>query len=184
MEMCVMAGFSLYTEPWISGYLDNPDFIEYTDYYVKKATTNPRAIEMNDENVNATINSEEFAPQRDENTPPPLQPSRGVGEAVRSDEEINNMLNLDEYYFERFHLSNAKKRDVALEKRRNTDLAKQIYTFMKNTYTNPLSLKEIARISIRNHLLAIDHRMKLKVERHLSLPNRLKDYLLMREFNL
>ncbi len=174
-----MAGFSLYSEPWISGYLDNPDFIEYTDYYVKKATTNPRVIDMNDENVN-TENS-------DQNAYADVSTARNEAAqrvALRSDEEINNMLNLDEYYFERFHLSNAKKRDVESERKKNTELAKKIYTFIKHTYTNPLSLKEIARIKIRNHLLSLDHKMKIKIENDLVLPNRLKDYLLMKEFNL
>jgi hypothetical protein len=177
MEMCVMAGFSLYSEPWINGYLENPDFIEYTDYYVKKATTNPRAIDMNDENADA-VNSDDVDMQapRDENA----QQRTGL----RSDEEINKMLNLDEYYFERFHLSNAKKRDVESERKKSTELAKKIYTFIQNAYTNPLSLKEIARIKVRNHLLSLDHKMKTKIENDLVLPNRLKDYLLMKEFNL
>ena len=162
MEICVMAGFRLRDEAWINEYLGNPDFIEYTDYYVRKA--------------NETEASEETAA---------LAENAAESIESRSDQQINDMLNADEYYFERFHLSGNKKRDPDSERKRSAELAKKIYTFIKYHYKNPLTLKEIARIKIRQHLLAIDHRLKPKVERQLSsLPNQLKDFLLMKEFHL
>ena len=79
MQLCILAGFNLYNEPWIEAYIVNPDFIEYTDYYVKRATS--QEISSGDEN------SESEAAQL----------------IRKSDQEINDLLNLDEYYNERFN---------------------------------------------------------------------------------
>lgn len=160
MTMCVMAGFSLYDEQWISEYLENPDFIEYTDYYVKRATSH--------------VNSERSSESNSD--------SEAANDLMRkNDQEINDLLNLDEYYFERFHLNNSKKN---LDKKRQAEVAKKIYYFIQYYYTNPLSLKELARIQIRNNLLKVDFKMKIKVENDLPLPKRLKSYILLEEFNL
>ena len=95
----------------------------------------------------------------------------------KTDEEIANLLNLDEYFFERFHY---KKK---LNKEKCTHVAMKIYQFIKYYCSNPLSLKELARIQERKDLLNTDYKMKCKIENDLNLPTRLKDYLLFKEFN-
>ena len=90
MRMCILAGFNLYNEPWVDGYLENPDFIEYTDYYVKKATSQ----DLNSNPVSSEENSDSEAAQL----------------SRKSDQELNDLLNQDEYYFERFHKKSIKKK--------------------------------------------------------------------------
>lgn len=158
MRMCILAGFNLYNEPWVDGYLENPDFIEYTDYYVKKATSQ----DLNSNPVSSEENSDSEAAQL----------------SRKSDQELNDLLNQDEYYFERFH----KKSQKNLDKKNSADLAMNIYKLIKYHYTNPMSLKDLSRIAIRTHLLSIDYKMKFKIENGLPLPNRLKNYLLFKEF--
>jgi hypothetical protein len=174
MQLCVKSGFDMYNENWISEYLENPDFIEYTDYYVKKATSSTASD----------------AESLDESSPSPRAASSSSSVSIdeneanlimlKSDQELNELLNMDEYFFERFH---SKKFRLKSDNKSNTDIARRIYTFIRHSYTNPLSLKEISRIKIRKHLLTIDYKMKFKIQ-SLPLPNRLKDYLLMKEFNL
>lgn len=184
MEMCIMAGFNMYNEPWINTYLENPDFIEYTDYYVKKATHNKRAIEVN------TSSSDSESSDESSNSTSSISTNNNgqLNELMnKTDEEINDLLNMDEYYFERFHLTKSSRRGNATvndQKRRNAELAKSIYNLIRYHYTNPLSLKELARIQVRKSLLDVDFRMKCNVEERLPLPKRLKDYLLLKEFNL
>lgn len=160
MQMCVMAGFKLHQESWIGSYLDNPDFIEYTDYYVKKASSYTNETSENSSGSSSDVEANFM---------------------TKTDTEINDLLNLDEYYFERFHSRNKKLKD---DKKNAAELARKIFSYIKHYYTNPLSLKEIARIQIRKNLLEVDYKMKFKIENDLPLPNRLKDYLLMKEFNL
>ena len=159
-----MAGFRLYDEPWIGEYIENPDFIEYTDYYVKRATRTNSDL--------ATDSSDEASTNSD---------SEITELMTKSNQEISDLLDLDEYFFERFHLSNQKKRS---DKKRNAELARKIYTLVKYHYTNPMSLKELSRIKIRQHLLKQDYKMKFKVQNDLPLPKRLKEYLLLEEFNI
>lgn len=63
----------------------------------------------------------------------------------------------------------------------NHELRKKIYNFIKYSFTNPLTLQELARISIRKHLLTLDYRIKDRVTA-LYYPNRLKKYILFNEF--
>lgn len=187
MNMCVMAGFNLKREPWIKTYLANPDFIEYTDYYVKIATykVNERIENSEDDDAEFSSLESSLSSSSTKNT---NSNSPDLAELMeKTDQEINDLLNLDEYYFERFHLNKNKssKKCSALDsRRRNTEVAKNIYKFIEYFYTNPLSLKELARIQIRKSLLAVDYKMKYKIEDELCLPKRLKDYLLLKEFNL
>lgn len=60
---------------------------------------------------------------------------------------------------------------------------KNIYSLIKYHFRNPLSLRDLARIKIRNFLLKIDSKIKFRIER-LWLPQQLKKYLLFEEFNL
>lgn len=188
MSMCVMAGFNLYNEPWINTYLDNPDFIEYTDYYVK-LVANRRVIHDTDE-PSPSSSSSSSPPSRDElNSSSDSSNGELTALMNKTDQEINDLLNMDEYYFERFHLTKSRRRTgtvaaVESTKKRNAERAKNIYTFIRHFYTNPLSLKELARIQIRKSLLAVDFRMKHKIEEELRLPRRLKDYLLLKEFDI
>ena len=156
-----MAGFNLHKmEPWIKEYLENPDFIDYTDYYVKRATSVNNAIsEVPGDSQNETADQNELL--------------------NKTDQEINEMLYLDEYFFERFHSSSNRRRN---DHKKSADVAKRIHAFIKYSYTNPLSLKELSRISIRKSLLSIDYKMKFKIEHDLPLPNRLKNYLQFKEF--
>lgn len=189
-----MAGFRLRNEPWISTYLDNPDFINYTDYYVRKATTNRNRVNANesyaDESfLSSSDSSSSSASSSDESS------SGGELAALmnKTDQEISDLLNMDEYYFERFHLSKTSRQNRASKSnyysndttaKRNAEVARKIYSFIKHYYTNPLSLKELARIQVRKNLLDVDYRMKYKIEEDLKLPRRIKEYLLLNEFNL
>ena len=157
MQLCILTGFCLYDEPWISQYLDNPDFITYTEQRVirRYKDSNPPSEEENSDTEVDDLSN-------------------------RTDQEINELLNLDEYFFDRFHLSRHKTKD----KRKEDELAIRIYTVIKYYYTNPLTLKELARIQIRNCLLKSDFKMKIKIERNLILPKRIREYLLFKEFNL
>lgn len=154
MHFCVMAGFNLYKmEPWIKEYLQNPDFIDYADYYVKRATNS-----LQNES-NEPLDSELLK---------------------KTDEEINDMIYLDEYFFERFHSSRRTRKDA----KTSSELAKNIYAYIKHTYTNPLSLKALSRIQVRNKMLRNDFKLKFKIDKGLHIPRRLKDYLLFKEFDI
>ena len=155
MQLCILAGFNLKNEPWVDAYIVNPDFIEYTDYYIKRATSQ----EIN----NGEDNSD----------------SEAVYLIQKTDQEISDMLNLDEYYFERYHFNSQDKK---MDKNKTADLAKKIYNLVKYHYTNPLSLKELARIHVRKSLLDVNYKMKFKIENDLPLPKCMKDYLLFKEF--
>ena len=161
MQLCIMAGFDLYDEPWIGEYIENPDFIEYTDYYVKRATrANPDLASENSSDNSDTEITELI---------------------IKSNQEISDLLDLDEYFFERFHVKSQKRRS---DQKRNAEVARKIYALVKYYYTNPKSLKELSRIKIRQQLLKQDYKMKFKVEKDLPLPKSLKEYLLLREFNI
>ena len=157
MKLCILAGFKLNrTEQWIKEYVANPDFIDYADYYVKRAT-NSRGQQQEDENSELSIQS-------------------------RTGQELNEILYLDEYFYERFNSSNYKRKSS--DYKRNSEMSKSIYEYIKEVYTNPLSLKELSRITVRNQMLKKDFKMKFSVENELIIPKRLKDYLLFKEFNL
>ena len=63
----------------------------------------------------------------------------------------------------------------------NRELIRKIYSLLKYSFTNPLSLQELSRIAIRKHLLSLDYKIKTRIE-SLFYPNRLKNYLLFNEF--
>ena len=161
MQLCVMAGFNLKEESWINNYIENPDFIEYTDFYVRKATSPEKNSSSDDDNSSNNSDVTELQ--------------------TKTDQEIAEILNLDEYFFERFHL---KDRNKKLNKEKCTDIAKKIYQFIKYYNSNPLSLKELSRIQVRKQMLDINYKMKYNIEKGLEIPARLKDYLLFKEFNL
>lgn len=158
MSMCIMAGFKLNDEPWISEYLQNPDFIQYTDYYVKRAMSSSSS---DSESGNDSLSEGELA--------------------RKTDQELNELLNLDEYYFERFHRKSAHKNN---NQKKQAELAKNIFRLINYHYTNPLSLKEICRIAIRDQMLNKNFRLKYSVENELFLPKILKSFILMEEFKL
>lgn len=155
MQMCILAGFKLHNEPWIESYIVNPDFIEYTDYYVKRATS--QELSSSDENSD----------------------SEAIQLITKSDQEITDLLDLDEYYNERFHFNNQHRK---IDKTKKADLAKKIYNLVRYAYSNPLSLKELSRIQLRKSLIDVDYKMKFKIENDLPLPKSLKDYLMFKEF--
>ncbi|CAF0957382.1 unnamed protein product [Brachionus calyciflorus] len=162
MYMCVMAGFCLYDEPWINEYLQNPDFIQYTDYYVRRALSSSSSS-----NSDFETSSDDSLSETDLSR--------------KTDQEINDLLNLDEYYFERFH---RKKTSNDTNQKKQAELAKSIFKFIGYYHSNSLSLKELSRIAVRRQLLRKDSKLKYSVENELFLPKRLKSYLLMEEFNL
>lgn len=157
MRICIMAGFNLRRmEPWIKEYLENPDFIDYPDYYVKRATNSL------DNSANRWI-------------------SDG---AQRTEQELNEMIYLDEYFYNRYHSSSNKRKSCADHKRNSADQAKHIYSFIKHTSSNTLSLMELSRIAVRKAMVSSSSNMRESVEGRLHIPRRLKEYLLFKEFNL
>lgn len=161
MQLCIMAGFNLCKmEPWIKEYLENPDFIDYADYYVKRATNTlkNRVESRQDESLDETE----------------LQ--------KKTDQEINEMIYLDEYFAKRFQ---SGRRGGKNQYKNSAEQAKYIYAFIKHTSSNPLTLKELSRISVRDTMLKNkDFKMKFKIDQGLHIPQRLKDYLLFKEFDL
>jgi len=98
----------------------------------------------------------------------------------KTDQEISELIYLDEYFSERFHSRRRENRDAV----RSSEVAKTIYAFIKQAYTNPLSLKELCRIRVRDSMVRQDFKMKFRIENELHIPQRLKEYLLFKEFNL
>ena len=78
------------------------------------------------------------------------------------------MKTLTEYYEDKL---NGKQNESPLSQQ-------SAYDLLKHYYTNPLSLKELCRIHIRNKLLEIDFKLKDKIQTQLPLPIRIKNYLL------
>ncbi len=99
--------------------------------------------------------------------------SNDVEVYIRNENEIVEMLSLDDYYNQRYHQN----------KNTNIELTKKIYSLIRYNYFNPLSLKQLARIQIRKSLISIDYKIKTKILRF-DLPNSLKSYLLLEEYNL
>jgi hypothetical protein len=100
----------------------------------------------------------------------------------KTDAEIAEILMFDEFYFEKYNARSKKEKvkNVALNNELN--LAKNMYCLMKYHYTNPLSLQQLSRITIRKSLCKIDYRIKDKIENILVYPKRLKRFLLFEEF--
>ena len=73
----------------------------------------------------------------------------------KSDQELNDMLDKDQYFFERFQIKMKKRRSQVEHVNSQQLLLRNIRSVIKYYYRNPLSLKEIARIKIRQHLLKI-----------------------------
>lgn len=101
----------------------------------------------------------------------------------KTDEEIAELLMYDEFYFEKLNTKRKKKEKKDSTEQNELHLARNIYSFFKYHYTNPLSLQELSRIQIRKSMLKIDYKIKDKIENHLVLPKRLKRFLLLNEFN-
>lgn len=102
----------------------------------------------------------------------------------KTDEEIDEFLRFDEFYFEKYNMKKAKKKQTKnMTLNNELNLAKNIYCLIKHHFTNPLSLKELSRIQIRKTMCKIDYKIKEKIESHLILPKRLKRFLLFDEFN-
>lgn len=162
--MCILNGFNLYkNEPWILSYLNNPSLAGTPSYFVNRRSNS----HLNELNSDVNSNSDN---------------SNRLTIRAKSDHEIAEMLNLDEYLFERFHSkSNLKLKE---DKEKNILVSKKIYALIRHYYTNPLSLKQLARIQIRKSLVGVDFKMKYKINKHLDIPAHLKDYLMFTEFNL
>jgi hypothetical protein len=101
----------------------------------------------------------------------------------KSDQELNDMLDKDQYFFERFQIKMKKRRSQVEHVNSQQLLLRNIHSVIKYYYRNPLSLKEIARIKIRQHLLKIDFKLKFKIVNQINLPKCLKNYLLLTEYN-
>jgi hypothetical protein len=101
----------------------------------------------------------------------------------KSDQELNEMLDKDQYFFERFQIKMKKRRSQVEHVNSQQLLLRNIHSVIKYYYRNPLSLKEIARIKIRQHLLKIDFKLKFKIVNQINLPKCLKNYLLLTEYN-
>lgn len=158
MQICIMAGFNLRKmEPWITEYLENPDFIDYPDFYVKRATNSLNNSSTRWDGSNGT---------------------------ERTEQELNDMIYLDEYLYNRYHACSNKRKSSDDHKRNSLDQAKSIYSFIKHTSSNPLSLMELGRIAVRQTMVSSASNLKESVERGLHIPRRLKEYLLFKEFNL
>ena len=189
MHMCVMAGFRVSDELWVPSYLDNPDFIEYADFYVRQRGATAAASAASEATRRRSVHEDEDEDEVDDEQATVEELQR------KTDQELADMLNRDEYFMERFHRTRPRRQHANApneiqQQSDNSDTAavcqvsRKIYKLIKFYHTNPLSLKELARIQIRRTLLAVDFKIKVKIERHLDLPAHLKDYLLLKEFNL
>lgn len=167
MHLCIMAGFNLYeNESWIRSYIGNPNFIDYTDYFVRRRADN--SIVLDSDGNESDDNSDKC---------------NLLAQVEKEKAELRNLKFLETHTNAR---RNAYRHNYEEDnKAQNTEKnAKKIYSLLKHHYTNPLSLQQLSRIKIRNTLLNIDYKMKLKIENSLVLPKRLKEYLMFKEFNL
>jgi len=163
--MLIMAGFNLHNESWISHYLNNPDFTEYNDFHIKKA------IERNS-TFQTIHNDQENANTEQENLI-----------NTKTDQELNDILDKDEYFFERYHVKSKIRRNSNIESVNSYQLIlRNIHSVIKYYYRNPLSLKEIARIKIRHEMLKSGYKLKLRINSQVNLPKCLKSYLLLSEY--
>ncbi len=101
----------------------------------------------------------------------------------KTDEEIAELLSVDEFFLEKYHSKTRKQKTKQISKKKDIEQSVSIYNLIRHHYTNPLSLQEIARIQIRKTMLKIDYKIKNKIENKLHLPNRIKNFLLYKEFN-
>jgi nucleotidyltransferase/DNA polymerase involved in DNA repair len=101
----------------------------------------------------------------------------------KTDEEIAELLSVDEFFLEKYHSKTRKQKTKQISKKKDIEQSVNIYNLIRHHYTNPLSLQEIARIQIRKTMLKIDYKIKNKIENKLHLPNRIKNFLLYKEFN-
>jgi hypothetical protein len=173
MRLCIMAGLKLSEEPWIRGYLNNPNFIDYTDYFVRRRADNTLILdsdgqESDDESSDTNSSSCDL-----------------MSQVERDQIEYRNLKFLETHTNAR--RNNAWRHTLNGDDNERVDTeknAKKIYALIKFHYTNPLSLQELARIQVRNAILKIDFKIKIKIENKLTLPKRLKEYLMLKEFNL
>jgi hypothetical protein len=99
-------------------------------------------------------------------------------ENENNNNEISAFLDEEEYFNRRF-----RTRTHTHNLQINHELRKKIYNTLKYSYTNPLSLQEMSRVTIRKQLLKFDYKIKNRVSK-LFYPKKLKDYLLFIEFNI
>lgn len=168
MRLCIMAGFNLNeNEPWIRAYLSNPNFTDYTEYFVRRREDSSIVLDSDGNE------SDDF-----------IDTDTSYNETVQIEKDYTESLRNIRFLDTNMRRGNVWKQNLNGEIRNTEKNAKKIYSLLKYHYKNPLSLLELARIKIRNELLKVDYKMKLKIERELILPKRLKDYLLFKEFNL
>lgn len=173
MELCIMSGFKLNKMvPWIEEYLEYPDIEDEKSHGTKYHLTNlfrNRATEIDVDEENNNELDDEF---------------EELDSLMRkTDDEIAELLMIDEFFLEKYHSKQRKLKQKENTKKKELELAKNIYLLTKHYFTNPLSLQELARIQIRKTMLKIDFKIKDKIETKLPLPPRLKNYLLFKEFN-
>lgn len=155
-----MAGANLNKlNPWIDNYIKNPKQNENNEntsnnYYVIRRANNPVARVM-DTGYETTDNEDRYV-------------------ILKKSSNLEHM-RLDEYY-----LDETTSEESITNSLKNS---KNIHSLIKHYYTNPLNLQELSRIQIRNILLKFDSKIKHKIQTRLPLPNKLKDFLLFKEFN-
>lgn len=166
MELCLLSGFSMNKMvPWIEEYL------EYPNIENEQNSNNYRLVNLFRNNRNED--------PEEENEPDDLEE---INSLMRmTDEEISEMLAIDEFFLEKLHSKQRKIKQKENSKKKEFELARNIYMMVKHFYTHPLSLQELARIQIRRSLIKVDYKVKEKIEHKLPLPNRLKNYLLFKD---
>lgn len=100
----------------------------------------------------------------------------------RTEDEISAFLDEEEYFNRRYNNKKFGNQSNFVDTDIN-EMKNKIYDLLKYHYTNPLSLKQLARIHLRKYLLNIDYKIKVKIN-NVLLPTRLKDYLLFKEFDI
>jgi hypothetical protein len=96
----------------------------------------------------------------------------------KSEQEISAHLDEEEYFYRRSNKTASRTSAM------NKQLKLEIFDLLKYYTAHPLTLKQLSRIAIRNALFADNSNIKRKIENSRLLPNRLKDYLLLKEFNI
>jgi hypothetical protein len=156
--MSILAGIKLNKmNPWLEGYLKNPTL---NDSMIKTATNYYYIRRENNPVKNIDDYEQEYDTDADQRY-------------IILRKEDTSMKTLTEYYEDKL---NGKQNESPLSQQ-------SAYDLLKHYYTNPLSLKELCRIHIRNKLLEIDFKLKDKIQTQLPLPIRIKNYLLFKEFN-
>ena len=170
MELCILSGFSLNKMiPWVEEYLEYPNIEE------ERNSHNYRLINMYRNNHMENDSDTEVVESGEDDLD-------DINSLMRkSDEEIAEMLAIDEFFLEKLHHKQQKQKLKVNSKKKEIELARNIYSMIKHYYMNPLSLQELARIQIRKSLIKVDYTIKNKIENKMYLPNRIKNYLLFKD---